>query len=60
MSQFQQYSVLPSGDYLIVVCAEHQEQCDLSFHGFDPAMPLVEIKCPKCGSSGTWKLHGFS
>jgi|HubBroStandDraft_1064217.scaffolds.fasta_scaffold220729_1 hypothetical protein len=33
--------------------------CELSFHGFDPVMTLVEISCPQCGSSGEWKLHGY-
>lgn len=53
------YSIVPLGDYLHVMCTKHNQPCALSFHGFDPVMPLVEIRCPQCGSSGEWKLHGY-
>ncbi len=59
MAIFREYKVLPSGDYLQVVCAEHNQPCELRFHGFDPVMPMVEIICPICGTSGEWKLHGY-
>ena len=59
MAIFQEYRVVLSGDYLHVVCVEHHQPCELSFHGFDPVMPVVEIICPICGTSGKWKLHGY-
>lgn len=54
--QKPKYHIVPSGDYLHVVCAEHGEACELDFRGRDPIMVLIEITCPKCGSSGDWKL----
>jgi len=51
------YHIVPSGDYLHVVCAECGEQCEMDFKGRDPVMVKVEVTCPKCGSSGEWKLH---
>jgi ribosomal protein S27E len=51
------YEITPSGDYLHVVCVQCKEPCELDFLGRDPSMVLIEIKCPKCGSSGDWKLH---
>ena len=51
------YHIVPSGDYLHVVCAKCGEQCEMDYKGRDPVMVLVEITCPKCGSSGEWKLH---
>jgi hypothetical protein len=50
------YEIRPSGDYLHVVCAKCREACGLDFKGRDPSMVLIEITCPKCGSSGKWKL----
>lgn len=51
------FEIIPSGDYLHVVCVEHQEACELDFKGRDPTMVLVEITCPKCRTStGNWKL----
>jgi hypothetical protein len=52
------YFIGEAGDHLEVICAEHKEQCTLDFKGLDPAIPLIEIICPKCGSSGDWKLNG--
>jgi len=51
------YHIVPSGDYLHVVCAKCHDQCEMDYKGRDPVMVLVEITCPKCGSSGEWKLH---
>ncbi len=51
------YKIVPSGDYLHVVCVKCNEGCTLDYKGLDPSIPLVEITCPKCGSSGEWKLH---
>jgi hypothetical protein len=59
MAIYQEYKVLPSGDYLQVLCAEHHQRCELSFDGFDPVIPKVEITCPTHGSSGEWKLDGY-
>ena len=28
------------------------------YKGLDPSVPLIEITCPKCVSSGEWKLGG--
>ena len=50
------YEIRPSGDYLHVVCVKCKEACELDFKGRDPTMVLIEIKCPKCGGSGNWKL----
>ena len=51
------YHIVPSGDYLHVVCAKCNEQCELDYKGRDPVMVKVEITCPNCGTSGEWKLH---
>ena len=50
------YKIIPSGDYLKVVCENCGETCEFDYKGLDPAIPLVEITCPKCGPSGEWKL----
>lgn len=50
------YRIIPSGDYLQVVCESCGETCEFDYKGLDPAIPLVEIVCPKCGTSGEWKL----
>jgi len=52
------YNIVPSGDYLHVVCVKCDEPCKVDYKGLDPVIPLVEITCPNCGSSGKWKLHG--
>jgi endogenous inhibitor of DNA gyrase (YacG/DUF329 family) len=51
------YHIVPSGDYLHVVCAKCGEQCEMDYKGRDPSLVKIEVKCPKCGSSGDWKLH---
>jgi len=51
------YKIVPSGDYLHVVCATCGEACELDFKGRDPSMVLIEVTCPKCGPSGKWKLY---
>jgi hypothetical protein len=51
------YEIRPSGDYLHVICVNCKEACELDFKGRDPVMLLVGITCPKCGTSGEWKLH---
>ena len=55
-TQPMMFKIVPSGDYLQVLCAKCRETCQLDFVGFDPAIPVVEITCPNCGSSGKWKL----
>ena len=50
------YKIIPSGDYLQVICDKCGGVCELDYKGLDPAIVLVEITCPKCGSSGEWKL----
>ena len=52
------YEITPSLDYLHVVCVKCGESCELDYKGRDPSMVLIEIKCPTCGPSGKWKLHG--
>jgi hypothetical protein len=52
------YQIIPSGDYLHVVCVKCGSTCDIDYKGLDPSIPLIEITCPKCGSSGDWKLEG--
>lgn len=54
--QKPKFHIIPSGDYLHVVCAECEEPCELDFKGRDPSMVKVEIICPNCGSTGDWKL----
>jgi len=58
MTNFQKptYKIIPSGDYLQVVCEKCGEVCEFDYKGLDPIIPLIEITCPKCGSSGKWKL----
>jgi RNase P subunit RPR2 len=51
------YRIVESGDYLHVVCVKCGEACEFDYKGLDPVMPLIEITCPRCGSSGEWKLH---
>jgi len=51
------YHIVPSGDYLHVVCAECGEQCEMDFKGRDPVVVKIEVTCPNCGTSGEWKLH---
>jgi hypothetical protein len=57
------YHIIPSLDYLHVVCVKCKVPCEMDFKGYDPAIPLIEITCPNCGPSGKWKLfqggHGF-
>jgi hypothetical protein len=55
-AQKPMYEIVPSLDYLHVVCVKCREACELHFRGRDPSVVLIEIKCPKCGSSGKWKL----
>jgi len=50
------YTIAPSGDYFQVGCMKCGEACKLDFKGFDPSIPLIEVICPKCGSSGARKL----
>jgi hypothetical protein len=54
--QAAMYEIVPSGDYLQVVCVKCDETCALDYKGLDPSIPLLEITCPKCGPSGNWKL----
>ncbi len=55
--QSPMYRIVPSGDYLHIVCEKCGEQCEFDYKGLDPAIPLIEITCPQCGSSGEWKLE---
>lgn len=50
------YYIVPSLDYLQVVCVKCNETCAIDYKGLDPSIPLLEITCPHCGSSGEWKL----
>ena len=52
------YKIEQSGDYFQVHCAKCGERCELDYKGLDPSVPLIEIKCPTCGSSGDFKLDG--
>jgi hypothetical protein len=54
--QDPRYEIIPSGDYLHVVCVKCKQPCELDFLGRDPTMVLIEIKCG-CGSSGPCKLY---
>ena len=54
--QAAMYHIVPSGDYLQVVCVKCESDCSLDYKGLDPSIPLLEIICPKCGTSGEWKL----
>ena len=51
--------IIPSGDYIHVVCEKCGEACEVDYKGLDPSVPLLEIRCPKCGDLGTWKLWQF-
>ncbi len=50
--QTLKYEIVQSGDYLHVVCPVCREGCRFSFKGYDPSIPLIEITCSYCGSSG--------
>jgi hypothetical protein len=50
------YRIVPSGDYIQVICEKCGEACELDYKGLDPAIPLIEITWPECGSSGEYKL----
>ena len=50
------FRIVPNGDYLHVECETCREASELDFKGYDPVVPLIEITCPNCGSSGKWKL----
>ncbi len=51
--------IIPSLDYIHVVCEKCGEVCEVDYKGLDPSVPLLEIRCPKCGDLGTWKLWHF-
>jgi len=51
------YSIVPSGDYLQVICSTCGNECVFDYKGVDPVKVLVEITCPECGTSGQWKLE---
>lgn len=51
------YRIVPSGDHLQVICEKCGDACELDYKGRDPVDVLIEITCPKCGSSGPWKLY---
>ena len=57
-SQPAKYQIIPSGDYLDIVCAKCRSTCAIDYKGLAPSVPLIEITCPKCVSSGEWKLGG--
>jgi hypothetical protein len=44
-------------DYVHVVCATCDGVCELDFKGLKASIPLLEIRCLKCGDLGTWKLE---
>jgi predicted nucleic-acid-binding Zn-ribbon protein len=50
--------LIPSLDYIHVVCEKCGETCGVDYKGLDPSIPLIEVTCPKCGDLGTWKLEG--
>lgn len=49
--------LIPSIDYIHVVCEKCGEICKLDYKGLDPSIPLLSITCPKCGDLGTWKVE---
>lgn len=51
------FEITPKGDYLHLVCVKCEESCTLDFKGRDPSIVLIEIICPKCGTTGDWKLY---
>lgn len=57
------YEIVAGGDYLHLRCVKCGESSSLDFKGRDPTKVLIEITCPKCGPSGTYKLfeagYGF-
>ena len=50
-------SIVPSIDYIHIVCAKCGETCEMDYKGLDPSIPLIKIACPECGDLGTWKLE---
>jgi ribosomal protein S27E len=53
------YRIEPGSDYLQVKCEECGERCEFVITSTTPGLK-VKIDCPKCGSSGEWKLDGYS
>jgi hypothetical protein len=50
-------TLIPSLDYIHVVCTKCDMICELDYKGLDPSIPLLSITCPTCGDLGTWKLE---
>jgi len=51
------YEIVPRADSLHVVCVTCRETCSLDYKGLTSSIPVIEITCPICGSSGKWKLE---
>jgi len=56
---FSKYLIVPRGDCLQVTCGTCDERCEFVLTSTTPGLK-VKIDCPKCGSSGEWKLDGYS
>ena len=50
--------LIPSIDYIHVVCQKCRVACKVDYKGLDPSIPLLKITYPNCGDLGTWKLEG--
>jgi hypothetical protein len=48
--------IVPSGDYLHFLCAKCGGLCEVDYKDLDPAIPLIQLKCQKCGDLGKWKI----
>jgi len=56
MDQQPMYEIIPIENFLHVVCATCRGTCSLDYKGLESSIPVIEITCPVCGSSGEWKL----
>ena len=45
-------------DYFWIICSKCKEQVDIRYLGYDPAIPHIELKCPKCKETTVLKLNG--
>lgn len=48
-----------STDYFDIVCEHCGESTRNEYLGGDPVVPHFKATCPKCKSSGQWKLNAL-
>jgi len=57
MDRQPMYEIIPIENSLHVVCVTCRGTCSLDYKGLESSIPMIEITCPVCGSSGKWKLE---